>query len=182
MINELVCSVCFSLTLTPHPLGADRSVQQLVLKWYIISFKRHNFCFNFHSTFIALISYLLNIGKELSPPLFFQEHFDLQYYVRLFDLRLFWFCFLFFLVSGKGCLDIMRQTACLIQTQLFCKAMLHSFIARRRFGPQTLWRPLRKTLTSGLGFDDMSLALHPLPPRPREQEVQQRPINHLLEN
>ena len=33
-------------------------------------------------------------------------------------------------------------------------AMLHSLIARRRFGPQTL----RKTLTSGLGLDDMSLA------------------------
>ena len=37
-------------------------------------------------------------------------------------------------------------------------AMLHSLIARRRFGPQTQLRPLRKTLTSGLGFDDMSLA------------------------
>ena len=36
--------------------------------------------------------------------------------------------------------------------------MLHSLIARRRFGPQTQWRPLRKTLTSGLGLDDMSLA------------------------
>ena len=29
--------------------------------------------------------------------------------------------------------------------------------ARRRFGPQTQWRPLRKTLTSGLGLDNMSL-------------------------
>ena len=37
-------------------------------------------------------------------------------------------------------------------------AMLHSLIARRWFGPQTQWRPLRKTLTSGLGLDDMSLA------------------------
>ena len=36
--------------------------------------------------------------------------------------------------------------------------MLHSLIARRRFGPQTQLRPLRKTLTSGLGLDDMSLA------------------------
>ena len=36
--------------------------------------------------------------------------------------------------------------------------MLHSLIARRRFGPQTQWRPLRKTLTSVLGRDDMSLA------------------------
>ena len=40
-------------------------------------------------------------------------------------------------------------------------AMLHSLIARRRFGPQTQWRPLRKTLTSGLGLDDMSLAWPP---------------------
>ena len=37
-------------------------------------------------------------------------------------------------------------------------AMLHSLIARRRFGPQTQWRSLRKTLTSGLGLDDWSLA------------------------
>ena len=37
-------------------------------------------------------------------------------------------------------------------------AMSHSLIARRWFGPQTQWRPLRKTLTSGLGLDDMSLA------------------------
>ena len=37
-------------------------------------------------------------------------------------------------------------------------AVLRSLIARRRFGPQTQWRPLRKTLTSGLGIDDMSLA------------------------
>ena len=36
--------------------------------------------------------------------------------------------------------------------------ILHSLITRRRFGPQTEWRPLRKTLTSGLGLDDMSLA------------------------
>ena len=35
--------------------------------------------------------------------------------------------------------------------------MLHSLIARRRFGPQTRCRPLRKTLTSGLGIEDMSL-------------------------
>ena len=30
--------------------------------------------------------------------------------------------------------------------------MLYSLIARRRFGPQTQWRPLRKTLTSGMGL------------------------------
>ena len=34
--------------------------------------------------------------------------------------------------------------------------MLHSLIARRRVGPQTQSRPLRKILTSGLGLDDMS--------------------------
>ena len=54
-------------------------------------------------------------------------------------------------------LDIMRQTACLV-VQSLLMAMLHSLIARRRFGPQTQWRPLRKTLTSRLGLDDMSLA------------------------
>ena len=32
--------------------------------------------------------------------------------------------------------------------------LLHSLIARRRFGPQTQGRPLRKTLTGGLGLDD----------------------------
>ena len=34
-------------------------------------------------------------------------------------------------------LDIMRQTACLVSTQSLLMAMLHSLIARRRFGPQT---------------------------------------------
>ena len=41
--------------------------------------------------------------------------------------------------------------------QSLLMAMLHSLIARRRFGPQTQWRPFRKALTSGLGLDDMSL-------------------------
>ena len=36
--------------------------------------------------------------------------------------------------------------------------MLRSLVARRRFGPLTQWRSLRKTLTSGLGLEDMSLA------------------------
>ena len=35
-------------------------------------------------------------------------------------------------------------------------AMLHSLIARWRFGPQTQLRPLRKTLTRGSGLDNMS--------------------------
>ena len=34
--------------------------------------------------------------------------------------------------------------------QSLLMAMLHSLIERRRFRPQTQWRPLRKTLTSGL--------------------------------
>ena len=38
-------------------------------------------------------------------------------------------------------------------------AMLHSLIARRRFGPQTQWRPLCKTLTSGLGLEDLFYVL-----------------------
>ena len=36
--------------------------------------------------------------------------------------------------------------------------MLYSLIARRWFGPQTQWRPLRKAFTSGLGLDALSLA------------------------
>ena len=55
-------------------------------------------------------------------------------------------------------LDIMRQTVFLVVNPIILMAMLHSLIARRRFGPQTQWRPLRKTLTCGLGLDDMSLA------------------------
>ena len=35
------------------------------------------------------------------------------------------------------CLDIMRQTACLVVHPIMLMAMLHSLIARRRFGPQT---------------------------------------------
>ena len=34
-------------------------------------------------------------------------------------------------------LDIMRQTACLVLTQSWLKAMLHSLVARRWFKPQT---------------------------------------------
>ena len=55
-------------------------------------------------------------------------------------------------------LDITRQTPCLVVNPIIVDAMLHSLITRRRFGPQTQWRPLCKTLTSGLGLDDMSLA------------------------
>ena len=35
---------------------------------------------------------------------------------------------------------------------------LRSLVARRRFGSQARWRPLRGTLTSGLGLDGVSLA------------------------
>ena len=34
-------------------------------------------------------------------------------------------------------LDIMRQTACTVLTQLWLKAMLHFLVARRWFRPQT---------------------------------------------
>ena len=55
-------------------------------------------------------------------------------------------------------LDIMRQTACLVVNPIIVDGYASFFNCRRRFGPQTQWRPLRKTLTSGLGLDDMSLA------------------------
>ena len=43
----------------------------------------------------------------------------------------------------------------ILSTQSLMMAMLHSLIARRRFGPHTQWRSLRKTINSGLGLDDM---------------------------
>ena len=42
---------------------------------------------------------------------------------------------------------IMRHIACLVVTQSRLTAMPHSLIARRWFGPQTQWRPLRKAFT-----------------------------------
>ena len=42
-------------------------------------------------------------------------------------------------------------------THLLCDR-LNALIARRWFGPQTQWRPLRKAFTSGLGIDALSLA------------------------
>ena len=50
----------------------------------------------------------------------------------------------------------MRQTACLVINQSLLMAMLHSVVARRRFGPQTQCRPFRKLLTRGFELDDMS--------------------------
>ena len=44
-----------------------------------------------------------------------------------------------------------------LPTQSLLMAVLHSLIARRRFGPKTQWWPLRKTLLSGLGLDGISL-------------------------
>ena len=44
----------------------------------------------------------------------------------------------------------------LLSTQSLLMAMLHSLIAQQPFGYQ--WRPLLKTLTSGLGLDDLSFA------------------------
>ena len=41
-----------------------------------------------------------------------------------------------FKIAGHT-LDIMRQTACLVLTQSWLKAMLHSLVARRWFRPQT---------------------------------------------
>ena len=53
--------------------------------------------------------------------------------------------------------DILRQSACLFINQSLLMAMLHSLIARRRFGLKTQWRRLHKTLISGFGLEDMSL-------------------------
>ena len=39
-----------------------------------------------------------------------------------------------------------------LSNQSLLMAILHSLIARRWFGPQTQWRSLRKTLTSGFGL------------------------------
>ena len=47
----------------------------------------------------------------------------------------------------------MRQTVCLV-----INPIIGDGYARRQFGPQTQGRPLRKTFTNMLGFDDMSLA------------------------
>ena len=44
--------------------------------------------------------------------------------------------------------DIMRQTACLVINPIIVDGYASLF----RFGPQTQVRPLRKTLTSGLGL------------------------------
>ena len=54
-------------------------------------------------------------------------------------------------------LDIMRQTACLVVNPIIVDGYA-SLFTRRQFRPQIQWWPLRKTLTSGLGLDDMSLA------------------------
>ena len=45
-----------------------------------------------------------------------------------------------------------------LSAQSLLVAVLHSLIARRRFGPRARWRPLRETLASGLGLGGLSLA------------------------
>ena len=55
-------------------------------------------------------------------------------------------------------LDIMRQTACLVVNPIIVDGYASLFDCTTAVGPQTQWWPLRKTLTSGLGLDDMSLA------------------------
>ena len=55
-------------------------------------------------------------------------------------------------------LDIKRQTACLVVKPIIVDGYASLFNCTTAFGPQAQWRPLRKTLTSGLGLDDMSLA------------------------
>ena len=59
-------------------------------------------------------------------------------------------------------LDIMRQTACLLINPIIVDGYGSFFNYTWRLGPQTQWRPLRKSLTSGLGIDDMSLAWPPV--------------------
>ena len=55
-------------------------------------------------------------------------------------------------------LDIMRQTACLVVNPIIVDGYASLFNCTTAVRAQTQWRPLRKTLTSGLGLDDMSLA------------------------
>ena len=52
-------------------------------------------------------------------------------------------------------LDIMQETACLVVNPIIVDGYASLF---NWFGPQTQWRPHRKTLTSGLGLDGMSWA------------------------
>ena len=51
-------------------------------------------------------------------------------------------------------LDIMRQTACLVLTQSWLKAMLHSLVAGRWFWPQTQRRLRCEARNSWLKPDD----------------------------
>ena len=53
-------------------------------------------------------------------------------------------------------LDIMRQTSSLVINPIIVDGYASLFNCT--MAVQTQWRPLRKTLTIGLGLDDMSLA------------------------
>ena len=55
-------------------------------------------------------------------------------------------------------LDIMRQTACLVVNPIIVDGYATLFNCTTAVRASDQWRPLRKTLTSGLGLDDMSLA------------------------
>ena len=55
-------------------------------------------------------------------------------------------------------LDIMWQTACLVVNPIIVDGYASLFNCTTAVWAQTQWRPLRETLTSGLGLDDMSLA------------------------
>ena len=55
-------------------------------------------------------------------------------------------------------LDIVRQTACLVINPIIFDGYVSLFNCKMAVQPQTQWWPLRKTLTSGFGLDDMSLA------------------------
>ena len=57
-------------------------------------------------------------------------------------------------------LDIMRQTACLVLTQSWLKAMLHSLVARPWFRSQSQWRLRCEARNSWLKLDDCPW-LHP---------------------
>ena len=55
-------------------------------------------------------------------------------------------------------LDIMRQTACLVANPIIVDGYASLFNCMTAVRASDVIRPLRKTLTSGLGLDDLSLA------------------------
>ena len=55
-------------------------------------------------------------------------------------------------------LEIMRQTACLVINSIIVDGYASLFNCKTAVRVSDSMRPLRKSLTSGLGLDDMSLA------------------------